>query len=358
MSEGGVLIYRLGSLGDTVIVLPAFHLVREVFWDKPLSLLTNVPVSGKAAPVAEILGDVCAFQEIISYPAGSRSVREITSLLSTLRQKRFSHCVYLAKPKGGVGNLLRDWVLFKLAGIPKVVGIPWRREDRLCLPISGTNLVEWDCERTMRSLRGLGTVDPENKKWWDLKLTAAEFEVARGSLQRFLGRPLVGFSIGTKVPAKDWENENWIPFLRSFRTRYPEFSGFFVGSSDERARCDLLIEESGMSCVNLCGSISARISAAALSMAKLFVGHDSGPMHLAACVGTPVVAIFSARNLAGEWFPRGGMKTNRIIYHRTECAGCGLNVCDVQKKKCVLSITVPEVMEACEKVIDSSFQKQ
>lgn len=346
-----VLVYRLGSLGDTVIVLPAFHLVREAFPSGRLTLLTNVPVNGKAAPVADILGPACPFNEIIAYPAGTRSAGKLMGLIADLRRRRFSHCVYLAKPKGGLGNLCRDWALFKMAGIPKVIGIPWKRKDRLCLLMPGSDLAEWDCARTMRCLRGLGTPDFACSKWWDLKLTAEESGEAKVHLQQVSSHPLVGFSIGTKAPSKDWEDRNWVPFLQEFSTTYPEFRGFFVGSPDERGRCDRLMRESGLRGINLCGQLSPRASAAALAKARLFVGHDSGPMHLAACMGTPVVAVFSARNRAGEWYPRGGTEANRIIYHKTECAGCGLVDCVAEKKKCILSITVSEVLTACDQII-------
>jgi heptosyltransferase III len=348
-----VLVYRFGSLGDTVIVLPAFHLVREAFPLASLSLLTNVPVNGKAAPVADILGSACPVEEVIAYPAGTRSMAELTGLVSSLRRRRFSHCVYVAKPKGGLANVCRDWALFKMAGIGKVIGMPWRREDRLCLPLPGNDSVEWDCARTMRCLRALGSPNLAEAKWWDLKLTAEERSRAETLLQGVSASPLVGFSIGTKASSKDWEDSNWIPFLREFSSRYPEFRGFFVGSADEHERCDRLMTLSGLHGINLCGQLSPRASAAALAKAQLFVGHDSGPMHLAACVGTPVVAIFSARNRAAEWFPRGGEETNRVIYHKTECAGCGLDICAVQAKKCILSITVDEVLQACDDLLSA-----
>jgi len=65
-------------------------------------------------------------------------------------------------------------------------------------------------------------------------------------------------------------------------------------------------------------------------------------MHLAAAVGTPVVAIFAARNIPRQWFPFGSK--HRVVYHRVDCWGCGLETCLEQKKKCLMSITVDEVM--------------
>jgi ADP-heptose:LPS heptosyltransferase len=93
--------------------------------------------------------------------------------------------------------------------------------------------------------------------------------------------------------------------------------------------------------VNLCGKLTPRQSAAALARVEIFLGHDSGPMHLAAAVGTPCVAVFAARNLPRQWFPVGSQ--HRVVYHRVECAGCGLETCIEQGKKCLVSIGVEEV---------------
>ena len=57
-----------------------------------------------------------------------------------------------------------------------------------------------------------------------------------------------------------------------------------------------------------------------------------------------MVAIFAARNIPRQWFPFG--KQHRVVYHRVECWGCGLETCIEQQKKCLMSITVDEVMEA------------
>jgi ADP-heptose:LPS heptosyltransferase len=95
--------------------------------------------------------------------------------------------------------------------------------------------------------------------------------------------------------------------------------------------------------VNLCGDLTPRESAAVFARAEIFVGHDSGPMHLAAAVQTPCVAIFSARNKPRVWFPYG--RQHRVVYHRVECWGCELETCVVEKKRCMTSITVDEVVE-------------
>jgi ADP-heptose:LPS heptosyltransferase len=76
-------------------------------------------------------------------------------------------------------------------------------------------------------------------------------------------------------------------------------------------------------------------------------------MHLAASVGTVCVSIFSARNRPGIWFPFGN--AHEVIYHKTDCFGCNLEVCTIEKKKCILSISVDEVVAAARRARDRNL---
>jgi ADP-heptose:LPS heptosyltransferase len=64
--------------------------------------------------------------------------------------------------------------------------------------------------------------------------------------------------------------------------------------------------------MNLCGKLTPRESAAVMQRATLFAGHDSGPMHLAAAVGTPCVAMFGDFNPPKKWHPFGAQ--HRLIH--------------------------------------------
>jgi ADP-heptose:LPS heptosyltransferase len=69
-------------------------------------------------------------------------------------------------------------------------------------------------------------------------------------------------------------------------------------------------------------------------------------MHIAAAVGTPCVAVFSARLGLGKWFPHGSQQVNtrqRVLYNRTSCSPCNLEICTAENKRCILSITPEQV---------------
>jgi heptosyltransferase-3 len=363
-----VLLYRLGSLGDMLVALPALHLVARAFPDAERRLLTNIPVNTKAAPAAAILDGSGLVQGYMRYAVGTRSVRELVELWWTIARWRPEVLVYLG-PARGVNAAKRDAAFFRLCGVRKMIGVPLtegRQKNFYGAATGGRDHamgdgnLEPEAARLARCIGELGELgdiadpgrlgDPAS---WDLRLSAVEHETAVRAIgagqdgEAALGLEAIAVSVGTKVQAKDWGKENWRALLAQIAK---EFSGrvlLLAGVAEENEASEFAAEgwraNGGGPVVNLCGRLTPRESAAAFARARLFVGHDSGPMHLAAAVGTPVVAIFAARNIPRQWFPFG--KQHRVVYHRVECWGCGLETCIEQQKKCLMSITVDEVME-------------
>jgi ADP-heptose:LPS heptosyltransferase len=86
----------------------------------------------------------------------------------------------------------------------------------------------------------------------------------------------------------------------------------------------------------------------------LYLGNDTGTMHLAASVGTPCVAIFSALDLIGRWHPFG--TENEVFRRSVECEGCFSPTC-FNKNKCLDLISAGEVYEACVRILDRRAAK-
>jgi ADP-heptose:LPS heptosyltransferase len=206
--------------------------------------------------------------------------------------------------------------------------------------------LEPEGERLARNLTELGNAHLEAPASWDLHLTEAEHARAKEVLSATAGHPILAVSVGTKVQSKDWGRDNWRALMHRLATLYPDYALALCGASEESEASEFAADgwrqNSGSPVVNLCGLLTPRESAAVFAQAPVFVGHDSGPMHLAAAVQTPCVAIFAARNKPRVWFPYG--KQHRVLYHQTDCWGCGLETCIVERKKCLTSITVDEVV--------------
>jgi heptosyltransferase-3 len=340
-----VLIYRLGSLGDTLIALPALHLVASAFPDAERRMLTNFPVNVKAPPAAAILGDSGLVHGYFRYAVGTRSPREVLALWWQLLRWRPQVLVYLGS-KRGVESARRDAKFFRLCGIARLIGVPDTEDMQENRWLGDELALEPEGARLARNVAELGDARLEDPQSWDLHLTQAERERAKEALASVAGHPLIAVSVGTKVQSKDWGRENWRALLGRLAGLYPGYALALSGAPEESEASEFAVEGwrgvSSQPVVNLCGLLTPRESAAAFAQARVFVGHDSGPMHLAAAVQTPCVAIFAARNKPRVWFPYG--RQHRVVYHQTDCWGCGLETCVVERKKCLTSITVDEVV--------------
>jgi ADP-heptose:LPS heptosyltransferase len=340
-----VLIYRLGSLGDTLIALPALNLVARAFPTADRRMLTNIPVNVKAPPAAAILDHTGLVHGFIRYAVGTRSVLELAKLWWTIRRWRPDVLVYLGSSRGVV-SAQRDGRFFRLCGIRHIIGMPVTEDMQQNRWQHDVQALEPEAERLTRNIAVLGDARLDDPASWDLHLTDYEKTQADAALGTLAKMPLIAVSVGTKVQSKDWGRDNWRALLMQLAVLYCGYGLALSGAPEESEASEFAgdgwRQSGGGPVVNLCGKLTPRESAAAFRRAKIFIGHDSGPMHLAAAVQTPCVAIFAARNKPRVWFPYGSQ--HRVLYHKTECWGCGLETCIVERKRCLTSITVAEVV--------------
>ncbi len=348
-----MLIYRLGSLGDTVVALPALHLVARAFPNAERRMLTNIPINAKAPAAAAVLEGTGLVHGYFKYSVGTRSLRELAKLWWQLVRWRPQVVVYLAASRG-VEAAMRDARFFSFCGIRRQIGVP-RTEAMQKNSIKTDGLLEPEAHRLVRNLAELGDGRLDDPASWDLRLTEAEIARARAEIGAAFGFPTIAVSMGTKVQVNHWGVESWGKLLGALAAAFPDHSLVATGAAEEFDASELALMEwrraaaNGAPAVNLCGRLTPRESAAVMAQARVFIGHDSGPTHLAAAVQTPCVAIFAARHRPGMWFPYGAR--HRVIYHRVECFGCGLETCLIEKKRCITSITVDEVLAALRVVL-------
>lgn len=314
-------------------------------------MLTNFPVSAKAPAAAAVLDGTGLVHGYFKYKAGTRSLRDLAALWWQLVCWRPQVVVYLAAFRGGEA-VVRDARFFALCGIGKQVGVPLTETMQKNQWQKSELALEPEAARLVRNLAELGDARLDDPASWELRLSEAERETARAALSDSAGMPAIAVSVGTKVQAKDWGIENWRSLLAELAAAYPGHALELCGAQEEAEASEFAAEswrEGGLRAagfagvaINLCGKLTPRESAAVFAEARIFIGHDSGPMHLAAAVQTPCVAIFAARNKPRVWFPYG--KQHRVVYHQVDCWGCGLETCVAERKKCILSITVAEVL--------------
>lgn len=346
-----ILIYRLGSLGDTIIALPCFNRIKECFPEADITLLTNIPVASKAAPLEAVLGSEYFFDRTLAYPIHTRNPKTIFKLLRDIRRLEIDLVVNICAQRSQ-DSFKRDKAFFRLAGISNFLGFKFYTDEVYTYvnPLSGEQ--EWEAKFLQRKLGDLGDFDLNDDKYWDLHLTTQELNLANDAIAEIKDNPIIALSPGTKMEVKDWGENAWIQLITNLPSKYKNYTIAVIGSVEEADLADRLIEKWSGKAINFCGKTSPRVSAAILKHTDLFIGHDSGPMHLAAAVGVPCVSVFSCINQPRRWFPRG--MHNVILFPDTECAKNGLNQCSNPNGYCVQTIAPELVLDGIERILQKS----
>jgi heptosyltransferase III len=305
-----LVIYRLGSLGDTIVALPFFNRIAELYPNHERIILTNVPISSNAAPILSVVGRRLVHRAI-AYPIGTRCPAALWELRGRLRALDTIEIIYLM-PSRGMFGVYRDVVFFRICGFGRPIGVPWTRDLDTCRISPQTGEEEPECERLARALVDLGPINLRDPALWDLHLDANETAAGLRAVEPFRGRPFVAINMGGKAPEKDWGVENWRRLLREMSIHNPECGLLVVGASEDSERVVVATDTWAGPVIDGCGRLAPRESAAAMKEAALFIGHDSGPLHLASAVGVRCVGLFGNFNRPRKWHPYIG--ENRTIH--------------------------------------------
>jgi len=326
-----------------VVSLPALRLIARAYPDAERWMLTNFSVGAKMASASEVLDGTGLVHDYIKYPTGTRDLNVLNSLRQQISGQMFDTLIYLNASRGRA-TAVRDALFFKSCGVRSLLGVPYKKrlQENLLLE---DGLYEYEGARLLRCLNDLGEQSLESPDSFDLCLAENERDAASRALEGVDSRsPIVAVSIGTKLDVNDWGDDKWGRLLAIVGAGRPDAQLVILGVQVERQRSQNLASHWPSESLNLCGLLRVRETAAVLARADLFVGHDSGLMHFAAAVGTPVVAVFSSRNPPGQWFPHG--TEHRVLYTRIDCQGCRRELCIDRQKQCIRSIGVEAVAAA------------
>lgn len=352
-----VLVYRIGSLGDTLVSVPALWAVRDRFPQARIAMLCDSQRGRNHVSPADLLRGGGMVDEFIAYPVDMspsgrllRPMRMLT-LAMKLRSRRFDALVYLAPTGRLAAQVERDRKFFALAGITRTYGLtasdlPPRRAPLPVLP------PEADLLMSRLSASGLTMPAPASGRL-DLGLTKEDERPVRtwlAGLPPDGDRPWVAVAPGSKMPAKLWPLDRYQQVVAGLIERFDVWPVIFGGREDQAAG-EQLIAAWGRGYM-AAGALGVRPSASAIARCKLYLGNDTGTMHMAASAGVRCVAVFSSRDFPGLWHPYGpGHATFRTPI---DCEGCMLEACVERKMECILGVTENQVLDACVAVLDTS----
>lgn len=341
-----VLVFQIGSVGDTVVSVPAFRALKRHFGaESSLSVLQQALPGARPMPY-DMLRAAGTADGFVTYraPRGRGALGAILEARKAIREGGFSAAAYVAPGQRTAKQVERDKLFFRLAGAKELIGFrtvpegtfaPGTKEAPhealLRLNRLAPDGVDVDFERD--SAVPLLGVLPEAHQTVEAWLTA---ERKRPEL------PLWAVCLDTAQSSKRWPMERMFEILKRANAAF-EFEMVVVGGPGERELADEAIALIGQG-LNAAGRFSVPESIAVLAQAKRYFGLDTGPTHLAAALGVPCVALYADMTHVGQWEPLGTGHT--IIRKRQACGACHLRDCTVQGHPCMTEIGVDEVWEA------------
>lgn len=154
--------------------------------------------------------------------------------------------------------------------------------------------------------------------------------------------PVIALAPGSVWYTKRWPLEKYTELVQMLDDA--GYNLIFIGAPDERNLCARIISSANVEALNLAGSMSVLESAAVLTFCDLFIGNDSGAMHIANAVHTDVIAFFGPTVTTIGYYPY--QKGDIVMEVPMQCRPCGShggNKCPLGHHQCMIHITVQSV---------------
>lgn len=346
-----IAIYRSGILGDTLVALPALWCLREAYPDAHVIYIWQK--TGRAGHVypPQILSNSGLAQEYLCDDLSRGRFRRLLSLIRiflSLKKKRIDVGIVL-EAKFWPTN--KRQLFFRFCGVKVILG-PVGLEPKIRREKDGTlHKTIHISDELINLLQPLGISRPAAQNG---KMSLSLEESEQDSVTVWLSRhgvvnnqSLVAVAPWSNMPLKRWPLENYVHVLQELIKEF-QITPIILGGREEREVATILVKRSGRGIV-AAGELSVRQGISLLQRCRFYLGNDTGVMHMAVVAGIPCVGIFSAMDMPGRWEPYG--LQHSVLRKTVECEGCLLVECLVENMKCIRSISIEEVLDACRRYV-------
>jgi heptosyltransferase I len=346
-----ILIVKTSAIGDVTHTLPALNAIR---WHFPKAHITWLVEEASA----EILKNhealdrvlICKRKQWISDFSQRRSIiktlKEIRNFIKTLRHTEYNLVIdFQGLLKSGI------WVFFS-RGKRKVgfgPGMDHAEHSYIFLNerVPAVSMELHAVNRELMLLSAMGI--PCDKIEFGFPIDALYRQKIKNLLRSYMiseADRFVAINPMARWDTKLWQNQKFAQVAD--RIGEMGFKICFTGAKDDIDEIDKILSFMTCPAVNLAGKTSLKTLAALYEKAELLLTTDTGPMHIAAAINTPVVALFGP---TAPWRTGPFGVGHQIITVKMDCSPCFKRFCPTTA--CMKEITVGMVMEKIEKILET-----
>lgn len=340
-----ILLFKLRYIGDVLMTTPAIRLLRKSYPDAHITMVVNKGTEDVIRYNPHINRILTIDRNIVK---GASLYKRLTHDLSFLRKMRETQ--YDVSIDFASGD--RATFLSLLCGVPYRVGFSSREGWRRIL-LNRTVDIPGSVHTVKRNLLvleealGLKTEDTDMELYTD---KADDEHISQWLKKHNLdNKRIVVINPGGRYWFKRWEAGKWVALIDLIQGELG-VPVVITGAGKELEDVRTIMSGIKTQAHSIAGQTTVLELAALLKRAALYIGNDSGPMHIAAASGTPVIALHGPTDPT-VWGPWG--KGHTVISSHVSCSPCKVTDCKVEKGKCMEQISVEEVWQAVNR--DSAY---
>lgn len=339
-SPKSILIIKLSAIGDVVHTLPFLEVLRKNFPEARLDWVVEEEssqiIEGHKGIDNIIVSRRKSWQKRLVKGRGrSAAFKEIIQFLKQLRAREYELVIDLQ-------GLFKSAILAGLSKGKRKIGPHWGREGSQLFLTERPFFVDADEHAVDKYLKVAEYLGCEKDSW---KGHIPIRESDKRSIDKvFHNKGIEDQSLVAINPFAKWKTKLWEPekFAALADRLQKELACHvvFTGSRQDRVEIDAIMDILEKKAINLAGKTTLKELAYLYSKSQLLVSTDTGPMHIAAAMGCPVVALFGP---TAPWRTGPYGKNHRVIRDEIECSPCFNKKCD--HVSCMRNITVDRVFE-------------
>ena len=345
-----ILLIIIAGIGDFVLATKAIRAIRTGFPNSEIHLLTST----ESAPLAKRdprLSRVWVFP-IRELRKNKRKLLSILVLLWKMRRVRYDLAVNLYPISSRSGAIKMGMVFGCLQAKQKVAQGVWPMQGFLSKSLPADIFENKHIADAMCDLVAAvgGRPDCHGLEIFGVNPEGMRSDLLPGPDKADGSRLIIGLNPGSDVSAKRWPSGSFAGVANELGRRF-RTTVMLMGGPGEEAAAMKIADKIQAHTVNLAGKLSLVELQDALSICDLFITNDSGPMHIAAALGIPTVALFGPGH-PSQFGPYTSPDRYRALQKPAECRPC--RQCRFKSSVCLDGITPEEVVNACVELLKST----